>query len=44
IGEERFIYCSSLTSVTFPSTLTTISDGAFSNCSKLTSVDLSNCS
>ena len=42
IGEYAFYLCSSLTSVHFPSTLSTISDNAFSGCRSLSSVDFPN--
>ena len=42
IGESAFIYCNSLTSVTFPNSVTSIGDGAFEHCSSLTSVTIPN--
>ena len=38
IGDQAFLRCSSLTSITLPDSLTTIGDGAFARCSSLTSV------
>ncbi len=43
ISNSAFRNCSSLTSITFPSSLTTISSYAFYACSSLTSVDFSKC-
>lgn len=48
IGAQAFYSCGNLTSVSFPTTLTTIEAygayGAFQNCNYLTSIDLSGCS
>ena len=40
IGEDAFSYCSSLTSVIIPSSVTEIGEGAFFVCSSLTSVNI----
>ncbi len=40
IGEQAFIYCRDLTSVTIPNSVTTIGDFAFCYCSGLTSVTI----
>ena len=40
IGDHAFYYCSSLTSVEFPSSVTSIGNFAFYNCSGLTSVEI----
>ena len=40
IGERAFYYCSSLTSITIPNSVTSIEDEAFYNCSSLTSVTI----
>ncbi|MBK8478232.1 MAG: leucine-rich repeat protein [Opitutaceae bacterium] len=40
IGEGAFYYCSGLTSVTIPGSVTSIGDGAFTGCSGLTSVTI----
>ena len=42
IGEEAFVDCSGLTSVTIPNSVTSIGDGAFIGCSGLTSVTIPN--
>ena len=42
IGEYAFLYCSSLTSITIPNSVTSIGDYAFSYCSSLTSVTIPN--
>ena len=42
IGSRAFYYCSSLTSITLPNSLTTIGDKAFYYCSSLTSITLPN--
>ena len=42
IGERAFEYCSKLTSVTIPDSVTTIGDYAFLYCSSLTSVNMTN--
>ena len=41
IGEQAFFYCSNLTNVSIPNTVTKILDTAFSGCSSLTNVKLS---
>ena len=38
IGNNAFLYCTSLTSVTLPSSVTTIGEAAFAQCSSLASV------
>ena len=40
IAANAFYYCSSLTSVTIPNSVTSIGDGAFCGCSSLTSVTI----
>ena len=40
IGQSVFAYCSGLTSVTIPNSVTSIGGYAFSNCSGLTSIDI----
>lgn len=40
IVDYAFAYCSSLTSVTIPSSVTSIGEGVFNNCSSLTSVTI----
>ena len=40
IGEGAFRYCSGLTTVTIPGSVTRIDNGAFSNCSGLTSIEV----
>ena len=40
IGESAFAYCSSLTSITIPDSVTSIDDWAFRECSSLTSVTI----
>ena len=42
IGNDAFILCSSLTSITLPNSVTSIGDGAFYYCSALTSITLPN--
>jgi len=42
ISGEAFKYCSSLTSVTIPNSVTSIGEDAFSGCSKLTSITIPN--
>ncbi|MEE0916663.1 MAG: leucine-rich repeat domain-containing protein, partial [Alistipes sp.] len=42
IGDSAFWYCSSLTSVTIPNSVTEIGDSAFWYCSSLTSVTIPN--
>ena len=42
IGEQAFINCSSLTSITIPNSVTSIGRGAFSDCSSLTSITIPN--
>ena len=42
IGYHAFSYCSSLTSVTIPNSVTSISDGAFEGCQRLTNVTIGN--
>ena len=42
IGEQAFLACSGLTSVTIPNSVTNIGDSAFSGCSGLTSVTIPN--
>ena len=42
IGDEAFLYCRGLTSVTIPNSVTSIGGGAFSGCSGLTSVTIGN--
>ena len=42
IANSAFQYCSSLTSITIPNSVTSIGDNAFYYCSKLTSVTISN--
>lgn len=42
IASGAFAYCSKLTSVTMPNSVTSISDGIFSGCKSLTSVSLPN--
>ena len=41
IGERAFSYCSALTSITIPDSVTSISDFAFNNCDSLTSIKIS---
>ena len=43
IGDEAFLYCSSLTSVTIPDGVTSIGEWAFEKCSALTSITIPNC-
>ena len=38
IGEHAFYYCTSLTSIKIPSSVTTIGNNAFSNCVSLTTI------
>lgn len=40
IGQTAFAYCHSLTSISIPASVTTIGDGAFRNCFKLTEVTI----
>ena len=42
IGQSAFYYCSNLTSVTIPNSITTIGSGAFLYCSRLASVTIPN--
>ena len=42
IGSYAFEYCTGLTSVTIPNSVTSIGDGAFAGCSSLTSVTIPN--
>ena len=42
ISDEAFKYCSSLTSVTIPNSVTSIGGGAFNGCSGLTSITIPN--
>ncbi len=42
IGDNAFLYCRGLTSVTIPNSVTSIGDYAFYNCSGLTSVTIPN--
>ena len=42
IGDEAFLYCRSLTSITIPNSVTSIGDEAFSYCSSLTSITIPN--
>ena len=42
IGDEAFMYCRNLTSVTIPNSVTSIGYGAFSGCTGLTSVTIPN--
>jgi hypothetical protein len=42
IGEEAFLGCSGLTSVTIPNSVTSIGDYAFYRCSGLTSITIPN--
>ena len=42
IGDSAFAYCSGLTSVTIPNSVTSIGDSAFYHCSGLTSVTIPN--
>ncbi|HFG0472342.1 TPA: leucine-rich repeat domain-containing protein, partial [Flavobacterium psychrophilum] len=42
IGEDAFIHCNNLTSVTIPNSVTTIGDYVFADCSGLTSVTIPN--
>ena len=42
IGKDAFSYCSGLTSVTIPNSVTSIGEGAFSGCSGLTSITIPN--
>ena len=41
IGDNAFLYCTSLTSVTIPESVESIGEGAFYGCSSLTSVTIS---
>ena len=43
IGNDAFIGCSNLTSITIPNGITSIGDRAFSNCSSLTSITIPDC-
>ena len=42
IGDEAFLYCLSLTSITIPNSVTSIGNYAFSYCSSLTSITIPN--
>ena len=42
IGKDAFSYCSGLTSVTIPNSVTSIGEDAFRDCSDLTSVTIPN--
>ena len=42
IGEEAFLHCSSLTSITIPNSVTSIGQYAFEYCSSLTSITIPN--
>ena len=42
IGDKAFQFCSDLTSVTIPNSVTIIKDGAFFSCSSLTSITIPN--
>ena len=42
VGDEAFLFCSGLTSLTIPNSVTNIGDDAFSDCSGLTSVTIPN--
>ena len=40
IGEQAFYYCSGITNIEIPQSISTISNGAFAGCSSLTSIEL----
>ena len=42
IGDDAFVYCSSLTSITIPNSVTSIGEVAFAGCSALTSITIPN--
>ena len=42
IGEDAFIYCFDLTSITIPNSVTSIGDYSFYECSSLTSITIPN--
>lgn len=42
IGSDAFAYCSTLSNITLPDSVTEIKDGAFMNCRRLSALDLTN--